>query len=455
MRAILDKLGVFSFEGARSHFFVADSPAQLQSAAPLFAILRERMARIDIAVAARKTTRGDLAALLSDCHEVPLPWSFGPIATRLLLRVNCKMLVFIAPPGPGDAALLRAAKKRMLPIVVLDPALFDAGGNNQEPSGYAAAWGDKSRPMAAVEQFYLASEALAPALARAGVSKDRITVMPQAASGDSGLNARLNALADALRQYLTRDFKLLRGEARPIRRSLEAALLWAMDRNWLRPLTGLRFRRVESLADLRSRLGNPKTLLCLGNGPSSEDPSLAEFGHDALFRVNHRWQERGFLAEPQVVFTGSRDSVSLLSDVIFGFLSIQSEGRMLYFWKFSARLRRLNYLTVERLDVFLRQGAWRQMRPTNGASMLATAVALQPARLVVSGFDLFSHPQGSYPGDTATPNAYSAGHDPDRELDALLHALSLYRGELTIVSAPLAEAWASYQAESSYQAARD
>jgi hypothetical protein len=169
--------------------------------------------------------------------------------------------------------------------------------------------------------------------------------------------------------------------------------------------------------------------------------------------VNHRWRERGFLADPQVVFTGSKDSVSGLSKVIFGFLSVESEGRMLNFWLFLPSLRRLRYLTVERFDLFLRQGQWREMRPTNGASMLTTAVALQPRRLVVSGFDLFSHPEGSYPGDTATPNAYSPGHDPNRELDALLHALSLYRGELVILSSALAQAWTDYSGKRQQQTA--
>ncbi|HMB75738.1 MAG TPA: hypothetical protein VKN76_05030, partial [Kiloniellaceae bacterium] len=124
MRAVLDKLGVFAFEGARSLLFVADDPAPLRAAQPLFAALQARMARIDIAVAARRAPRGRLAAELPDCHEVPLPWPLRPTALRMLLRVNCKMLIFIGPPTAGDGALLGAAKKRMLPVVVLDPALL-------------------------------------------------------------------------------------------------------------------------------------------------------------------------------------------------------------------------------------------------------------------------------------------------------------------------------------------
>src|SRR3546814_21135062 len=73
--------------------------------------------------------------------------------------------------------------------------------------------------------------------------------------------------------------------------------------------------------------------------------------------------------------------------------------------------------------------------------MLATAAALQPERLVISGVDLFSHPAGIYPGDTTTPNAYTPGHNADSELAVLLEALSLSKGELVILSAALRERW--------------
>jgi hypothetical protein len=77
--------------------------------------------------------------------------------------------------------------------------------------------------------------------------------------------------------------------------------------------------------------------------------------------------------------------------------------------------------------------------------MLATAVALQPARLVISGIDLFSHPDGSYPGDTKTPNAYTPGHDAGSELSLLLEALDLYHGELIILSEALRTQWEAHR----------
>lgn len=76
--------------------------------------------------------------------------------------------------------------------------------------------------------------------------------------------------------------------------------------------------------------------------------------------------------------------------------------------------------------------------------MIATAVALGPARLVIAGMDLFQHPEGSYPGDTSTPNAYTLRHDRDAELDFLLHVLRRYSGELVILGAPLARAWGEF-----------
>ena len=44
-------------------------------------------------------------------------------------------------------------------------------------------------------------------------------------------------------------------------------------------------------AALNDRLGRPTTILCLGNGPSSEDPRIPP-EHDCLFRVNWVWRKR-------------------------------------------------------------------------------------------------------------------------------------------------------------------
>ena len=55
------------------------------------------------------------------------------------------------------------------------------------------------------------------------------------------------------------------------------------------------------------RLGEPKSILCLGNGPSSEDAGVERAGFDCLFRVNWIWQRRTRHSNPDVVFTADLD----------------------------------------------------------------------------------------------------------------------------------------------------
>ncbi|SNB70364.1 hypothetical protein SAMN07250955_107179 [Arboricoccus pini] len=199
------------------------------------------------------------------------------------------------------------------------------------------------------------------------------------------------------------------------------------------------FRAVETLEELRQRLGGPQNIICLGNGPSSEDPRLADFAFDCCFRVNHSWATRGFLTTPDMVFTGAKQSIERLPEQrLFGFFSIESERDIL--GRFTATSRKLDYATAERLGStdFSRFGFYR---PTNGAVMIAVAVALRPARLIVGGIDLFRHPAGTYPGDTSTPNAYAAPHAPDLELDFILDMLESLEGEIVIVGDVLREEW--------------
>ena len=58
--------------------------------------------------------------------------------------------------------------------------------------------------------------------------------------------------------------------------------------------------------------------------------------------------------------------------------------------------------------------------PTNGAVMLALAEALAPEKITLAGVDFFSDPQGAYPGDTGTPNAYGVFHSAAKEREYTL-----------------------------------
>ena len=144
--------------------------------------------------------------------------------------------------------------------------------------------------------------------------------------------------------------------------------------------------------------------------------------------------------------SGSKATLSKVRNAIFAFQTRASESRLLRPLLWQGLTAPQRYTTLERYPLFLAEEPWCRIRATNGAAMLATAVALQPARLIVSGIDLFSHPEGSYPGDKETANAYTPGHRPDSELSLLLEALGRYRGDLVILSPALKAAWGDHRA---------
>lgn len=183
--------------------------------------------------------------------------------------------------------------------------------------------------------------------------------------------------------------------------------------------------QIADLETLRARLGHPATILCLGNGPSSEAPDIPR-DCDRLFRVNWIWRDRGFLTEPDLVFTGDPDAPPPGSRAIVGFANAEEAERIL-----TGYAAPVDWLVVPHL---LRDGTAYRDVPTNGAFMIAAAAALAPRRLVISGIDLYLHPQGKYPGAAEDPNTYDAIHSRETDVSFMRDALSRYRGELTILS---------------------
>ncbi|MGE3805389.1 MAG: 3-deoxy-D-manno-octulosonic acid transferase, partial [Gemmataceae bacterium] len=219
-----------------------------------------------------------------------------------------------------------------------------------------------------------------------------------------------------------------------VKRCLKAAAATRLGQ-WLLTAQG---RRFTSWPDIRARLGKPQSLLCLGNGPSSEDPRIGNWKFDRLFRVNARWRGRGFLAAPDVVFTGDYRALYECSDCLFGFRTVGEETLMLLRQRFRP-WRRMEYFTYERLGRELDEDRWGA-RPSNGVVMVAAAVALQPERLIIAGIDLFQHPAGCYPGNTDIPNRYHPAHDRAVEVAILRQLLASYDGELIVIGAPLSRA---------------
>ena len=201
-------------------------------------------------------------------------------------------------------------------------------------------------------------------------------------------------------------------------------------------------RRFDDWEALRRRLGEPRSILCLGNGPSSEDPKLAGLGHDCLMRVNWRWKERGFLPDPDVVFVGDAATLHRLSPRVFGLWNIPLEYGMLLRYLVTHGPRRMEYFTMERISPLVRDRSW-PARPSNGALMIAAATALRPERLTIAGIDLFKHPEGRYPGDDRSLNEYSRVHTRDVDLAIIDLALRDFPGELVILATRSPGPWPS------------
>jgi 3-deoxy-D-manno-octulosonic-acid transferase len=216
-------------------------------------------------------------------------------------------------------------------------------------------------------------------------------------------------------------------------------------------LARCRRRAIRSWEALREHLGAPRTILCLGNGPSSEDPCLHGLAHDALFRVNCSWVGRPSFPHPDVVFVGDMDAVRRLPHCIFAFRNVEWESYQLFRRMMALRSWAPPFFTLERLPAPVPLDDW-PARPTNGALMVLAAVMLQPDRLVIGGIDLFAHPDGRYPGHLVAPNAYAQVHDRDVDRHFIAACLRNYRGELVIVGDVLARALAEIKAAPAPQA---
>lgn len=205
------------------------------------------------------------------------------------------------------------------------------------------------------------------------------------------------------------------------------------SRIWRSVAPALMKSRIDSWGDLARCLGHPRSVLCLGDGPSSEDPRLAGFAHECLIRVNWRWKLRGFLANPQIVFVGDPATLHKLHHGVFGFWNTSLEYGMLLRHTILHGLLPMKYFTMDRLSPIVRDRTW-PARPTNGALMIAAGAALAPEQLIIAGIDLYRHPDGRYSGDLLGNNEYARSHSRDTDLGIIRSALAQYRGELIILS---------------------
>ncbi len=406
---IRERLGLTGARPERTLWLIGEDRAAFEALAPAIAAMRERHPRTEVLLTSRDAVRrARLAERFPSCRVLPPPFPVGRLVRLFIRNRNIRTALLAEPRAAPPDAVMRTLARMAIPV-----AATTSGGN----------------------------PVLARGTALAGAIETVFGTTPEA----GGERLSPADIADRLRNMIARDLKPLRQEAQAVP-GIGAALVWLSRHPGLAGLIGWRLRRYTSLEELRRAIGAPQTILCLGNGPSSEDPALDGLHFDALFRVNHSWLDRGKFTEPDVVFTGGKPTLRAMSRPVFGVMTRYAEERCAQIRTFALSLHPGRYFNARELAPEIDAFAWEHLRPTNGASMIAVAVALAPARLIVAGIDLFQHEAGSYPGDTTTPNAYSPGHSRDSELAFLLNVLSKYRGELIIIGAALSAEWERHRA---------
>lgn len=409
LETTLQRLGRLDLACPRSFWICADSPEEVGAADSLIDGLRRDYPRVRLVFAsADHKTREWLARRYPDDAVAPLPYDLGIAVRAHMERLKPRLLLILGTGEGIGRRLLRRLDWWQIPVVWI------------QPGGVAGGSLDR-RLVPFVQRFFVSEHAEREALARMGISSGQVT-MP------AGATAILQDLSVLIRQ----DLKIKRSEGRPLRSALEALLLRTLARPAGRRLLAPWAERIDDLDTLAAALGRPGVIMCLGNGPSSEDPALREMAHDCLFRVNHMWLDRGILSDADMVFTGDKKALRRIPGAVFGFQTARAEGRLLRAHLLSGRVRTLRYVVMERLGILFDGTDWGA-RPTNGMAMIALAVALKPRRIILGGMDLFAHPAGGYPGEVDTANAYTPLHDKDVELRIIKHYLGRYDGDVVIV----------------------
>lgn len=199
-------------------------------------------------------------------------------------------------------------------------------------------------------------------------------------------------------------------------------------------------RCLDSWGQVARELEHPRSILCLGNGPSSEDPALGGQDFDCVFRVNWVWQSRALFGQPRMVFTADPD-LPARRPALIAFPTRGDANRILALYRRADILPRA-YCVMAELPSPLSARTW-PLRPTNGALMIAAAAQLRPDRLVIAGIDLYRHPAGKYPGGIDEPNDYDAIHGRENDIAAIALALGHYPGAAVVIGDALRAALAA------------
>ncbi len=390
--------------------------------APIIEQLLQRDQRLSVYLCASDAAvRRDLAARFPRACLVPFP--FGVTATLFLSRYKVRALVAVENAALLSPALMKARTRRATPLALI--------------SGRGAARVNMAEGSLQEPEIALVGEAFSQSKA----CTDERFHMFFFAQNEFSEEQRDEVVA-LLKPLIGRDRKWSERRDQKLGRWIGQKFFLLLETEiWAQRLKG-RIERINDLDALSKKLSHPATILCLGNGPSSEDPRLTRLSYDALFRANHAWAARGFLTQPDVVFTGVKASMRKIKGAILGVLDTNTEKVLLMTRGLNALFGdKLSYFVIDKIKGSTHEMDWRGHRPTSGAIMLKAAVQLKPERLIIAGIDMFQHPSGSYPGDNTTANAYAPAHTYDKELGFILHCLEKFDGEIIIIGDVLSQEW--------------
>jgi hypothetical protein len=408
LNLIFARLGFVCKERERSLLFVGDNKGAYEALSPLIDEFMSRDSRLRIILSsADPDIRSWLHQHFPKVLVVPLPFTNRVSAELYLRQLKIRAVAFV------ESSALSASGPFIAKLEQLAIGVVTVSGRTIETL---------ARPSAA-----------------SIVSEMVVVIGDNFSRGalNKGISAMTKSgLADMLEIMLARDLKALRKPGTFANLFISPRWLWAVS--W-------RVTRISSMDTLDLWLGSPTTILCLGNGPSSADPALLNVQHDILFRVNHSWLGKKFMEKPDVVFTGGRPTMRALDGVVFGLQNEEAEQRLIRTRAFNPFRSHSCFFNVNDVTDVLRKFDWGHLRPTNGASMVAAAIALKPEKLVVAGIDLFQHPEGSYPSESSVPNAYAPAHSRETELEFVMQLFAGFDGELVIVGDILRSAWENYK----------
>jgi len=419
---MLRRSGLYISRGERSICFCGRSIADFENATPLMKEVRRALRPNYLLLCSPDPVTCDwLRRRFTGSRIVPPPWESHTLVRRYFQHLDPVILFWIGLDQCVPLEMLRHARRLRVPVIAVDAQYTN-------PSPFLR----KAAPL--VDRFFVCNAAVAEQISALGGGE--IVVTGPLAGELSEVNGRAKTLEE-----LGPILKGLPQRQHNSPKKCRFSLDFSKGRlgTWIASKRAA--RRIESWDGLRERLGNPQSIFCLGNGPSSEDPAVLDVQYDCLMRVNHRWLGRGILTKPDMVFVGNLLTTLVVPPCVFGFRGIIREKEMLLrhlIW--GRRFEQLEHFTLERVagDAYSHK-RW-SANPTNGAVMIATAVQLRPGRIVIGGIDLFSDPRGRYPGETVAENEYMSGHAREVDLAVIDDALSQFNGRVEILSPGLESA---------------